>query len=101
MGMREIKGIDFTARQITWILVSLLALILFIKIDFRRILDWSYFYYFFTAAVLITLLLFGGERMGARRWLSIGHLTFQPSEFAKLVLILTLALYLGNNRYLI
>ena len=98
-GMQQIKGIDFMIRQITWMLVSLLSLILVINIDFRRILDWAYFYYAVIAIILIFLLLAGGARMGARRWLSIGWLTFQPSEFAKLALILTLAFFLGNNRY--
>ncbi len=98
-GMQQIKGIDFTLRQIMWILVSILALIVTINIDFRRILDWAYLYYIIIALVLIALLFIGGARMGARRWLNIGWLTFQPSEFAKLILILILTFYLGNNRY--
>jgi rod shape determining protein RodA len=98
-GMQEIKGIDFSTRQITWMLISLLALILIINIDFRRIVDWSYLYYAVIILCLTSLLFIGGAKMGARRWLNIGLFTFQPSEFAKLVLILTLAFYLGNNRY--
>ena len=98
-SVQEIKGINFTIRQITWLLVSLLALVLIINIDFRRILDWAYLYYLITALILVTLLIMGGTKMGAKRWLSIGWLTFQPSEFAKLALILTLTFYLGNNRY--
>lgn len=97
-GMGE-KGINFTIRQITWMLVGILTLILLINIDFRKMLDWAYLYYIVIALALIALLVFGGEKMGAKRWLSIGWLAFQPSEFAKLALILTLAFYLGNNRY--
>jgi len=100
-GMRQIKGIDFTVRQMIWILIGLLVFVSIINIDFRRILDWAYFYYAAIALTLIALLFVGGARMGAKRWLSFGLLAFQPSEFAKLVLILTLAFYLGNNRYLI
>lgn len=98
-SMQEIKGINFTIRQITWALVGFLALVLLINLDFRRILDWAYIYYAIIILALVVLLFTGGERMGARRWLDIGWLAFQPSEFAKLVLILTLAYYLGNSRY--
>jgi len=98
-GMGEIKGINFMVRQITWLLFSFLALILVINMDFRRILDWSYLYYIAIAFILVLILFIGGPRMGAKRWLSLGWLAFQPSEFAKLALILTLSSYLGNNRY--
>lgn len=98
-GMQEIKGINFTIRQVAWMLVSLLALFLVINIDFRRILDWAYLYYVIIVLILIVLLVFGGAKMGAKRWLNIGWMTFQPSEFAKLALIVALAFYLGNNRY--
>ena len=99
LGMQEIKGINFAMRQLTWVLISLLVLILVINIDFRKILDWSYFYYIVAALILLSLLFIGGPRMGAKRWLNMGWLAFQPSEFAKPVLILVLAFYLGNNRY--
>ena len=98
-SLQEIKGINFTLRQITWMLVSILALILLINIDFRRILDFSYIFYGIVIVILSLLLVIGGAKMGAKRWINIGHLTFQPSEFAKLALILVSAFYLGNNKY--
>lgn len=96
---QEIKGINFATRQITWALVGLLFLIFVINVDFRRILDGAYVYYGVIVLILFILLVFGGTKMGARRWLNVGSLAFQPSEFAKLGLILTLAFFLGNNRY--
>lgn len=98
-GMNEIKGVNFTMRQIVWVVTGLIGLIFLINLDFRRILDLTYLYYAIMIIFLITILFVGGARMGAKRWISLGWLTFQPSEFAKLILILTLALYLGNNRH--
>jgi rod shape determining protein RodA len=98
-GMQEVKGIDFTIRQTAWMLVSFLALILIINIEFRRILDWAYLYYVIIGLILIVLLSFGAGKMGVKRWLTIGWLAFQPSEFAKIALILALTFYFGNNRY--
>lgn len=98
-GMYESNGTNFALRQLVWLAVALAALIFVVNADFRRILDWSYLYYAVIAVILFLLLLLGGARMGAKRWFSIGWLAFQPSEFAKIILIMALAFYLGNNRY--
>ena len=99
LGMQEIKGINFTVRQITWFALSLITAFIIVNVDYRRFLDWSYLYYLIIVLALFSILFIGGARMGARRWLAIGSFTLQPSEFAKLVLIVTLAQYLSNNRY--
>ncbi len=98
-GMKDIKGIDFTVRQVVWLLISLVLLIVVRNINFRKILDWSYLFYLVIAVLLAALLLFGGTRMGAKRWIKLGWFTLQPSELAKPVLLLALTYYLGNNRY--
>ena len=99
-GLYESNGTNFAFRQLVWLGVSLVIIVLLVNVDFRRVLDWSYIYYAAIAAVLSSLLLVGGARMGAKRWFNIGWMAFQPSEFAKIILIMTLAFYLGNNRHL-
>ncbi|MDD5680599.1 MAG: rod shape-determining protein RodA [Candidatus Omnitrophica bacterium] len=98
-GLYEPGGTNFAFRQLVWLAASVVILIILVNIDFRRVLDWSYLYYAIIAVILLLLLLVGGARMGAKRWFTIGWLAFQPSEFAKIVLIMTLAFYLGNNRH--
>ena len=49
-------------------------------------------------AALVLVLLIGDEVRGARRWLNIGGSSFQPSEVAKLVLVVTLAVKLAENQ---
>ena len=48
-------------------------------------------------ALLLFVLLIGKVRGGAQRWLSLGFLAFQPSEFAKIALILVLARYFSGR----
>ncbi|MDP3789784.1 MAG: rod shape-determining protein RodA [Candidatus Omnitrophota bacterium] len=98
-GLYEPGGTNFAFRQLVWLAVSIVMLVLLINVDFRRVLDWSYLYYAVIVIVLFLLLLVGGARMGAKRWFSIGWMAFQPSEFAKIILIMTLAFYIGNNRH--
>lgn len=55
--------------------------------------------YALNVLMLLSVLLFGVERKGAQRWLELpGGFQLQPSEFAKILLILTLASWLARNR---
>jgi cell division protein FtsW len=57
---------------------------------------------FITTVALLTVVLFAGESAnGARRWLLIGSLSFQPSELAKLALILILAVLMERKQKVI
>jgi rod shape determining protein RodA len=47
--------------------------------------------------MLMTVLLVGDTRNNAQRWLQIGPLDFQPSELAKLLIVLTVASFLANR----
>jgi rod shape determining protein RodA len=62
---------------------------------------WLRFYkplYALNVLMLLGVLAFGAERKGAQRWLELpGGFQLQPSEFAKLLLILTLAAWLARN----
>lgn len=59
--------------------------------------DYEYFAQFYiplyiaNILLLICVLLFGAENKGATRWIAIGPLTIQPSEFAKVIMIFCLA----------
>ncbi|MGD9489233.1 MAG: putative lipid II flippase FtsW [Calditrichaceae bacterium] len=79
----------FFKRQLTWGLISIVLILVFSKIDYRRYKN-HYFpvtVIFISIILLMGLFLFGKEINGARRWYDLGIITFQPSEFAKLAVI--------------
>jgi len=84
-------------RQILWVLLGLTFFIIMSNLDYRRLWDWTYFLY--AAAVFLLLLVFalGIVRLGAQRWLKIFWFNFQPSEFAKLVILIFLARYFSRK----
>ena len=59
-------------------------------VDYRRLQRWVVPFYIAVNVALILVLIFGKEVNGARRWLSIAGVGFQPSELAKLAIILAL-----------
>ena len=85
------------ARQLVWMIVGALTLLLVVNINLNKIIGFIYSFYGLTILFLIMVLILGEARLGARRWLSLGPLNFQPSEFAKIAVILTLARYLGEG----
>ena len=85
-------------RQLVWLAVGAVGVVALAAIPPRV---WLRFYkplYALNVAMLLGVLAFGAERKGAQRWLELpGGFQLQPSEFAKLLLILTLAAWLARH----
>jgi cell division protein FtsW len=88
-------GARYLARQLVWCLFGLAACVAMTVVDYRQ-LKKVWWVLFSIAIVMLVLVLnrhFGSVRGHARRWFSFGGMTFQPSEFAKIALIILLAWY--------
>jgi rod shape determining protein RodA len=90
------KYIGFHTKQMYWIAAGLIAMFLFSKIDYHKLIDFVPWAYAVCLVALVTVKLFGTKVLGARRWIKIGHMQFQPSEWVKLILILAVARYFAN-----
>jgi rod shape determining protein RodA len=92
------KYADFHAhtKQLLWIAGGLVAMFTFAKIDYHRLLDWVPWAYGVCIVALLAVLAVGQRVLGARRWIRIGPMHFQPSEWVKVVLILAVARYFAN-----
>jgi len=87
----------FLLRQLLWFALSLLIGVVILKVDYKKWLELAYPLYGLNLVLLVLVLVFGEGRLGAQRWISLGNITFQPSEFSKLVIIFILARYLGQR----
>ena len=67
----------------------------FIELDFY--LRYAYFFYILAIISLLMVNFFGSSVVGATRWIRIGPISLQPSEFAKVGLILALACYFNKQ----
>jgi len=72
-------------------LIGLGAMFLLSQIPPEFWLRWAWVLYFISIALLLSVLLFGQSVNGARRWINIAGLQFQPSEIAKFTLIVLFA----------
>lgn len=72
-------------------LIGLAGMIIVSKIDYHRWAVLAVPGYLAAVALSVAVMLFGDEYNGSKRWLSLGPLSFQPSEFAKVAVIIFLA----------
>lgn len=89
----------FFGRQILWILVSFSVFLFFSSIDFKFLRRTSVVMSLYGGAFLLlaTLFFVGSIFSGAQSWLDFGILSFQPAEFAKIILVITLAKYFSRR----
>lgn len=89
----------FFNRQIIWITISFLVFFVLSTVDFKFLRKTSIVFgmYITTLIVLFLLFLLGATVKGAQGWFSFGAFSIQPSEFAKLALILVLAKYFSRR----
>jgi len=89
----------FHKKQIIWIAIGTAGLIGAVWMDFHIYGRMSRYLYVFNLAALgiVSLTHFHSTINGAARWISIGSFQYQPSEFAKIFVIVTLAAFLRKN----
>lgn len=87
-------------RQIIWFILGLAAAGAVCVVDYHAICRWSFVAYWLSIPILIAVLIPGigvTHNSGARRWIDIGSFfQIQPSEFAKLAIILAQAHFLSR-----
>jgi rod shape determining protein RodA len=91
-------GSGLVVTQLYAIVLGLGAMAFMLALDYRAFTDKSHLIYIALIAVLLYVLFFGDTQMGARRWINLGPVNLQPSEFAKIAVALVLAKFFGENR---
>jgi rod shape determining protein RodA len=81
----------FVKRQAARVIVGLALFVLTLSIDYHDLAQYTRYLYYTNLALLTTVLVLGREAKGAQRWLRVGPVEMQPSELAKLIIIITLA----------
>jgi len=87
----EFSGTPFYLKQIFWLAIGMGVMIVIAFIEYRYYSDFAYIVYAVCFVLLLGVMAYGLITSGAQRWVRFGSISFQPSEFVKIALILALA----------
>ncbi len=93
------SGFKYLIRQMIWSVVGIIGMIFFMEFDYRKYRKLSFILLLISVAGLLLVLVPGVGIVvnGSRRWLGFGYFRFQPSDIAKIALVIFLANYLATN----
>ena len=74
-------------KQMVWFAIGIILMLVASVIDYTFFSQFYIFIYIINILMLLAVLLLGENINGATRWISIGPVSLQPSEFAKLIMI--------------
>lgn len=95
-GSQSARGVPLYTKQAMWVVVGCGAFFAMLMVNYHKITRVAYIVYGVALVLLVLVLLVGRTSHGAQRWIPLGPFAFQPSEFAKLALILVLARYFAS-----
>ena len=99
LGVVFINSADdsYTVRQFGGFVAGSIVMIVFSVIDFRKWCRWSRILYIMNIVLLVIVKVAGVRVGGAKRWISLGFTNIQPSEFAKIIMIIFVATYIQEH----
>ncbi len=84
-------------KQCYLFLMGLMGILCILCFDYKELHFWNYPFYIFIIILLLLVLVAGNSAGGAQRWINLGFFKLQPSELAKLMLVVTLASYYSRK----
>ena len=83
----------YLKKQAIFLIIGLVVAVGVAAVDYRRLRDWAIVVYGFTLMMLLAVYAVGHKSKGAQAWFQVGSYQMEPSEFAKIGLILAIAAY--------
>ncbi len=87
----------YQSKQVIGLIIGLTAMVIVSLIDYVWILNFYWLLYILSVFMLFIVLIIGDTVNGAKRWIDLGFTTFQPSELAKILLILFFARFIMKH----
>ncbi|MCM8781845.1 MAG: FtsW/RodA/SpoVE family cell cycle protein, partial [Candidatus Omnitrophica bacterium] len=91
----------FLKRHLFYLMLGLILAVVTMAFDYKKLQKTSKPLIFFSILLLVIILLKGKEIGGAKRWFRLGQFSFQPSELAKISLIIYLSDILTRKQTMI
>ncbi|WP_177177659.1 rod shape-determining protein RodA [Propionispira arboris] len=87
----------FVQRQGIFAIINGLLIFFLLNFDYKMLQHYGNRLYIFNLVMLVAVMVLGQSALGAQRWIQIGPITLQPSEFSKIIMIISLAAILEDK----
>ncbi len=87
----------FVLKQGIYLVFGIILMVVLASVDYRFLANWTWFIYAGTLGLLALVFIIGRTTYGSTRWIDIGPVPLQPSELAKLAMVLVLARFLSEK----
>lgn len=87
----------YVQRQGLFAVVNILIVFFMLNFDYKSLKRLSGFLYVLNLVMLLAVMFVGHSALGAQRWIQIGPISLQPSEFSKIIMIIALAQILDKR----
>lgn len=95
--LKENDSYFFIKKQLFWAVIGIAAMLVLSKVNYNVYRILAFPSYVVSLVLLFLVLVIGKGNYDEKRWLVIGGINFQPSELAKITVIMLLALYIAMN----
>lgn len=95
-GVKGIPSEYFINKQLIYVVIGYFIFFVLSFVDIRKFESFSLFLYVVALILLVLVLLIGDVRLGAQRWINVGPLSIQPSELAKVFVLLFISSYFAR-----
>ena len=95
--IRNAGGAQVFAKQIYWFMIGFTALLMMTTFNYSVLERFAYPVYYVVVVLLIGVLFAGKVISGSQRWLSFGGFSIQPSELAKIAVVILLAKFFSEK----
>lgn len=89
---------SYFQKQLLWVFIGFLCMVVCIFFDYRRLSSMAEVLFVLSIGFLLLVFVMGSAGGGARRWLSLGPISFQPSEAVKISVMIMVAKVLSKRR---
>ena len=90
-------GYGFVQRQGVFAVLNIALAVFLMNFDYKMLQRYGTKLYVVNIVLLLAVMLFGHSALGAQRWIQLGPITLQPSEFSKVIMIISLAALLEDK----
>ena len=91
------RSIKYIILNVMWIVVGTITMMIITFFDYKKLKNYLWQLYGIGIILMLLVRIVGKKTLGAQRWIKLGPITIQPSEFVKIIIIIILAYWITSK----